>query len=81
MTTEEPAAQAAGTLHRALRMRHLVTLSIGGTVGSGRLGSDSTPMSDDDHFIEPPDMSTVASRRAGGPALRVPFRTRQHRLT
>jgi amino acid permease len=35
MTTEEPAAQPAGTLHRALRMRHLVTLSIGGTVGSG----------------------------------------------
>ena len=32
MTTEEPAAQPAGTLHRALRMRHRVTLSIGGLV-------------------------------------------------
>lgn len=43
--TTEPAGQAprptmeqtetAGTLHRALRLRHLVTLSIGGTLGSG----------------------------------------------
>src|SRR5919198_1279422 len=28
-------AEGAGTLHRALRTRHLVTLSIGGTIGSG----------------------------------------------
>lgn len=28
-------ATGAGTLHRALKMRHLVTLSIGGTIGSG----------------------------------------------
>lgn len=33
--TTEPDVPAAGTLHRALRLRHLVTLSIGGTVGSG----------------------------------------------
>lgn len=31
----ESGNEAAGTLHRALKTRHLVTLSIGGTVGSG----------------------------------------------
>jgi L-asparagine transporter-like permease len=33
--SEGSGTEGAGTLHRALRTRHLVTLSIGGTVGSG----------------------------------------------